>query len=118
MLAVSSADTNHWQATFAPVKADGAHYEVHAALLAGGLSSNVKAGENRGRRLNHEFVVLTLVDAPLIRNGDVLQGELVLPARRNTGSLAIAVWTTRAGSLEPLQATGGWLVRPASSRER
>jgi hypothetical protein len=28
-------------------------------------------------------------------------------------NLAISVWVTRAGGLEPLQATGGWLVTDA-----
>ena len=60
VLIVSSSDTNHWQVSFAPANTDGAGYEVHAALLAGGLSSDVKAGENRGRLLRHDFVVLTL----------------------------------------------------------
>jgi len=32
------------------------------ALLAGGLNSDVRAGENKGRRLRHEFVVLNLVN--------------------------------------------------------
>src|SRR5579872_3308082 len=116
VLAVSSSETNHWQASFAPAKTGGANYEVHAALLASGLSSDVKAGENRDRRLNHDFAVLTLTQASLARSGDMAQGDFVLPMGRNTvgGSLAIAVWITRAGSLDPLQATGGWLVRPAS----
>jgi hypothetical protein len=114
VLTVSSANTNHWQVTFAPASAGGANYEVHVALLGGGLSSEVKRGENRGRTLNHDFVVLTLVSAALTRSGDVAQGELVLPARRNGagGSLALAVWVTQAGRLEPLQATGGWLAQP------
>jgi len=62
-LTVSSSDTNRWQVNFAPANTGSAAYEVHAALLAGGLSSNVKAGENRGRLLNHDFVVLILTKA-------------------------------------------------------
>src|SRR5216684_4742881 len=58
VLKVSSSGTNRWQVSFAPANSDGASYEVHAALLAGGSSSGVKAGENRGRLLSHDFVVL------------------------------------------------------------
>ncbi len=115
VLKVNSTDTNHWQVSFAPATASGGDYEVHAALLAGGLISEVKRGENRGRKLTHDFAVLTFLSAPLIRNGDRAQGEFVLPAQKNvTGSLALAVWVTRAGSMEPLQATGGWLARSAA----
>src|SRR2546422_1165393 len=81
VLTVISSDTNRWQVIFAPANTDGADYEVHAALLASGLSSDVKAGENRGRLLRHDFVVLTLVKAALVRSGDVAQGEFVLPVR-------------------------------------
>ncbi len=83
VLTVSSSDTNRWQVSFAPANAASADYEVHAALLAGGLTSNVKAGENRGRLLSHDFVVLTFVNASLVRNGDAVQGEFVLNKQRN-----------------------------------
>ena len=118
VLTVSSPDTNRWHVNFAPANTGGADYEVHAALLAGNLSSNVKAGENRGRLLRHDFAVLTLVKAYLVRSGDVAQGEFVLNKQRNAAEsdLALAVWITPAGRLEPLQATGGWLARPASAR--
>ena len=118
VLTVSSSDTNRWQVSFAPANAASADYEVHAALMAGGLSSNVKAGENRGRLLSHDFVVLTLAKASLVRSGDVVQGEFALNKQRNSAEsdLALAVWITPEGRLEPLQATGGWLARPTSAR--
>jgi len=118
VLTVSSSGTNRWQVNFAPANTGGADYEVHAALLAGNLSSNVKAGENRGRLLRHDFAVLTLAKTSLVRSGDVAQGEFVLNKQRNAAEsdLALAVWITPAGRFEPLQATGGWLARPASGR--
>lgn len=118
VLSVSSFDTNHWQVTFAPTSTSGPNYEVHAALLGGGLNSDVKAGENRGRRLSHDFVVLSLVNASLRRDGALINGEFVLPLATNstTDRQALAVWITQTGRLEALQATGGWLVRAASSR--
>src|SRR6266404_9649783 len=117
VLTVRSSDTNLWQVSFAPANAASADYEVHAALLAGGLSSNVKAGENRGRLLSHDFVVLTFAIASLIRSDDVAHGEFVFSQQRSVAKsdLALAVWITAAGRLEPLQATGGWLARPASA---
>jgi len=76
-----------------------------------GPPSEVKAGENRGRRLNHDFAVRELIDKPMTDDGDASQCEFVLSSHRKleTGRLAIAVWVTRSGRLDPLQAAGGWL---------
>jgi hypothetical protein len=81
--------------------------EVHAALLGAGITSKVRAGENRGRELRHDFVVLRIVSAPL-HNG---VADLVLPDDRDSTvpRHAVAIWITRTGKLAPLQATGGWL---------
>ena len=82
-------------------------FEVHAVLLGGGISTAVRAGENEGRTLSHEFVALNLAAAAL-RDGTV---ELSLPRTPVAGvtRYALAVWVTRRGGLRPLQATGGWL---------
>ena len=109
VLTATSSDTTRWQINFAPTSA-GADFEVHAALLANGLVSDVKAGENRGRRLNHDFVALTLASAALVRQGNSLRGEVHLDSRpQPSNNLALAVWITKKGRLEPIQATGGWL---------
>jgi hypothetical protein len=53
--------------------------EAHVALLAGGLTSDVRAGENAGRRLAHEFVVFAVKDAALrINDRGQLTAELDL----------------------------------------
>jgi hypothetical protein len=112
VLTVTSTDTNRWQAVFKPEKISEARYEIHAALLAGGMVSDVQAGENGGRRLNHDFVVVNLVQTGMTASDEGTKGKFILDAPRlNTGkTLALAVWVTRAGELEPLQATGGWLA--------
>jgi len=116
VLAVSSSDTNLWQATFVPAKSSDLRYEIHAALLAGGINSDVQAGENRGRRLPHEFALLNLVQMPMATNHGTATGRLIADAARYQGQkeLAIAVWVTRSGKLEPIQATGGWLISSAA----
>lgn len=82
-------------------------YEVHAAVLGGGIISPVRAGENSGRTLHHEFIALVLKSEPL-RNGTA---EILLPAPETAGVTrhALAVWVTRHGEQAPVQATGGWL---------
>ena len=111
MLEVVSADLNRWQVTFIPLVPSQQVYEAHAALLASGLTSEVKAGENRGRHLEHDFVVTALVKSPLWTDRDAARGQVVLnkPARGQAGQLGLAVWVTRARGMEALQAAGGWL---------
>ena len=82
----------------------GEDFEIYAAVLGGGITSRVTAGENRGETLHHEFIALALVHAPLGR-------ELQLPVPQVAGVArhALAVWVTRRGELAALQATGGWI---------
>jgi hypothetical protein len=110
-LKVSSPDLEHWQVWFTPLAPGRESYEVHAALLASGLTSDVKAGENRGRHLTHDFVVTALKKTPLKTYSDAAWGQVVLhkTAKGQQGRRALAVWVTRAGGTEPLQAVGGWL---------
>ncbi len=112
VLQVSSADGKHWRLNFIPTDKAASNYEVTAALLVSEVSSDVKAGENAGRHLNHDFAVLSLITRPFTAQTNGLQGEFIIDAnpRGITGRLALAVWVTRSGHLEPLQATGGWLT--------
>jgi len=115
ILTVTATATNRWLVSFVQEKPTGAPYEIHAALLAGGIVSEVKAGENKGRRLNHDFAVVNLVQIGMTMSNGVAKGKFILnPPQASAGkTLALTVWMTRAGQLEPLQATGGWLIPPA-----
>jgi len=114
VLTVTLTNTNQWRATFEPF-ASGGNYEVYAALLAGNLVSDVKAGENRGRRLQHDFVVLKLVNVPMARRGGALEAQFALaPDLKNSADIALAIWVTNLGRPAPLQATGGWIYKAAS----
>jgi hypothetical protein len=80
---------------------------AHVAWLGFNLSSNIEAGENAGRSLRHDFVVLRHAAAPLLRDGNGFW-KVELRSRsvdRETG--AIACWIETDGV--PIQATGGWL---------
>lgn len=112
LLTARSEDGRQWTLHFQPAAGSASSAcEFHAALLGFDLSSNVKGGENRGRKLGHDFVVLTLASSAGTRSGDAAQAALALkpnPAfapRR----LAIAAWVTPSKSLQPVQAVGGWL---------
>ena len=93
------------RAEFAPSRAKGGgEFEIHAALLGGGIVSKVTRGENRGESLKHEFVSLALAHgAP---DADI---ALVKKDVAGVTRYALAVWVTRRGELAPIQAVGGWL---------
>ena len=113
-LEVSSGNGQHWQASFVPTNGGTADYEVTAALLVSDLSSEVTAGENSGRHLNHDFAVLSLITRPLANQGVGYQGTFIIDDHPKgvNGRFALAAWVTRSGQLEPLQAVGGWLPPP------
>jgi hypothetical protein len=96
-------------AAFKPAADAGRRYEIHLARLGFGLGADVTAGENNGRKLVHDFVVLGLTNEGM-KSG---VKELRLPAASaqqpaNSRS-ALAGWVTQAGQIEPIQAVGGWL---------
>ena len=98
-----------------PVENGTANYEVTAALLVSDLGIDVTAGENSGRHLNHDFAALSVVTRPLTRQTNGFQGTFIIDANPKgiDGRLALAVWVTRGGRLEPLQAVGAWLPQAA-----
>ena len=87
-----------------PGPAEARSYEVHAAILGGGIVSRVTAGENSGETLHQEFVALILV-----HGAPGAEIALERPKAAGVSRQALAVWITRRGELTPLQATGGWL---------
>jgi hypothetical protein len=96
-------------AAFKPATGAGWHYEIHVARLGFALGADVTAGENSGRKLVHDFVVLGLTNEGM-KSG---MKELRLPAESSKQAAnsrsAIAAWVTQAGQIEPIQAVGGWL---------
>ena len=116
ILRVTSPDGREWQATYtAPATADatpGVHvYQLHTALLVCEVGSDVKAGENSGRRLNHDFAALTLTEQPLVSKTNEFSASFRLDEKSKpaSGRLALAAWVVPNGQTTPVQAVGGWL---------
>lgn len=82
---------------------------LNVALLGFDLSNQVSSGENAGKRLTHDFVVLKHT-SKLSDNG---RWQLELPAIQKSPvkTKAIAAWVSEPTSLRPLQAIGGWLMK-------
>jgi hypothetical protein len=111
ILRASSEDGKSWNLVFDPSGSTPHRpYEFYAALLGFELTSSVKGGENRGRKLDHDFVVLKLAREKSRKEEDTVHAHLRLVSDQAiTGPHGIAFWVTLANDPLPLQATGGWL---------
>lgn len=83
---------------------------VNTAILGFGLTSQIDAGENTGRDLNHDFVVLEYRQAPM----RLISGSYQTSLERHSRTIyadryAVVIWVSNEGKQAPLQATGGWL---------
>jgi hypothetical protein len=98
-------------ATYRAAEALDGRLELHLTLLGFGLETEVRAGENAGRVLRHDFVVLGHERTTLrAAAGHRFHGRAHLPATDvQGGRRALAAWVSRAGDTRPIQATGGWL---------
>ncbi len=101
---VADIDSSHINASF-PAQAE--RLELHVALLGSGIVTTVERGENSGRTLAQEFVVL----GHAVVVSDSGEWRVALPPVQagQAQRLGIALWVSRPGNPAPLQATGGWL---------
>ena len=100
---------NEAEVFFAPSGSGSGPFIAEVALLGGDLESDVKRGENSGRKLRHDFTVLHLASAPLHAADGRFSATVPLAAKTTDRPAAIAAWITKGEAQPPLQATGGWL---------
>jgi hypothetical protein len=111
-LRVTLRDHAHLDIVFTPAGVVPKSAQVEVALLGGDLASNVRSGENSGRHLLHDFVVLHLATAALTVERNRLTASLSLPEKTVATPNALAAWITVGDDRPPIQATGGWLKTP------
>jgi hypothetical protein len=103
-------DGRHVGAQFDPADEDIARPVLHVALLGMGLESEVKAGENRGRKLHHDFVVLGMRTVTLSGGAGGFTGTAMLPRPTEAAArYAVAAWVSVDRRAAPIQAVGGFL---------
>lgn len=85
---------------------------LNVALLGVDIVSDVDAGENEGRTLAHDFVVLnhrTYPQSPLQNNPKWI---VPLPTSHiKSPRYALAVWISKTSNQQPVQASGAWLAK-------
>lgn len=77
---------------------------AHAAVLGFDINSQIEAGENKGRELNHQFVVLHKFS----KTSELHEWTFKLPLLQEDKRHALAVWIT-SSNLLPIQVTAGWI---------
>jgi len=104
---------------FEPANGTSGEFEIYLARLGFGIKVNVGGGENNGRNLRHDFVVLSLTrekmssvtHSPSPSYGAARELRLPSPAESagRPERTALAAWITKAGDIKAVQVTGGWL---------
>ncbi|HSN21558.1 MAG TPA: DUF1223 domain-containing protein [Usitatibacter sp.] len=87
---------------------DAAHLELVVALTQDGLASRVTAGENRGERLAHDFVVRDLATS---QPGGVAHASFERPAQADVSRLRVTAFVQDRATGEVLQALAAPLCR-------
>jgi hypothetical protein len=108
-LSVTLPDPSRAEITFTPSKPAPKPLQAWVALLGGDLATDVQRGENRDRKLRHEFVALHLQSTPLTFADGQWTATLKLTASTKETPVALAAWIAPGEAQPPLQATGGWL---------
>ena len=108
-LSVSLDESNQLTARFGFEAETHPPLSLHIVYLGNGLTTEVKDGENKGRTLHHDFVVLDHFHA----EGDG-QWEVTLPMPTEAGQTqtALVVWISPRNEPLILQAVGGYLPPP------
>jgi len=83
-----------------------ANYTLNIAYLGMGLSTEVTAGENNRKTLQHEFVVLKHWQEPGVGKWDISLPPV--PDKQQARNV-LAIWITENGSERVVQAVGGYL---------
>jgi len=109
-LHVTLSDDARVSATFIAGSTQPGPLALNVALLGNDLESDVKRGENSGRKLRHDFVVLGFANVDMMPEANRWTGSVALPKQSGDDKpRALAAWVTENG--KPIQATGGWLRR-------
>ena len=102
-----------WRVAFRPVQKElfAMKWTAHVALLGFDVTTDVRSGENAGKRLRHDFVVLSLRKKTMVAGGPEQFAIFHIPKAGTWRAkrYGIACWVTHGGRLEPLQAVGGYL---------
>lgn len=94
---------------FLPQKLPYKNIQINMALLGSGISNKVTRGENRGRKLSHNFVVLDYKNQEVALKKSKFQIKMLVQKKNSikTQELFVVFWINLPQNLKPIMATGG-----------
>lgn len=94
---------------FKPEKNDWQRLELNLAVLGFDFKTPVSRGENGGKSLREDFVVLGLSTKSIDVSDSKWKLTLPKTIDAKSGRRALVAWLSRKDSPAPVQAVGGWL---------
>ncbi len=105
-----SEESSELEVQFLSTQDLGVNVRVNYALISNDITTNVRAGENSGRALKQDFIVLDMQSTSLVRTGQKL-GHTIYKARvkkisapKDARNLKQVVWVSQAKNQKPIQA--------------
>lgn len=118
-LKVERMTPDYFSVTFVPEHSNAkVSWWAHFALLGFGIEKQILAGENAGKTLRHDFVVLDHQEQECLKTAAGFATQFTIDRDKieaDQGSYAIAIWMTEDNSMIPVQAAGGYLPREKRS---
>jgi hypothetical protein len=113
LLVATHQGEGRFDVRFRPVKNGPDSVVIAGVLLGFNVQTDVGAGENAGRVLEHDFIVLQMNDVSAERRGGVYSSTIALEIGKfnDIGELGVAFWVSDAERTEPMQATGGLIEK-------
>jgi len=95
---------------FAPTASTKRKLQFNLALLGFDLETEVRAGENRGKSLPHDFVVLGMRQVKVTEREGGYSTQFALPTPgEEARQYGVVAWVNSPGTQQPIQAVGGFL---------
>ena len=110
-LTIENTKASGYRVVFKPKNGGTEDLTLHIALLGFGVRQSIGSGENTGRVLNHDFVVMDWKNKFVMRPvNDYFAAEFsALSAKMNPARQALVAWVQQGSAPKPLQATGAFL---------
>jgi len=106
-------------AHFSPVSDLGSEFVLNIAILGMQLETDVRAGENKGRTLTHDFVALHWQATLMRASENGFEATATLESvDAGAPNHAIVAWVAAKGDPTPLQAVGGYLAKKTATISR
>jgi hypothetical protein len=94
-----------------PQETGASSYMLNVALLGVNIRSDVGGGENGGRQLLHDFIVLDFMSVPLSNDQNFRSGAVNLKPSTDDRPGALVAWVSSPNGTI-VQVTGGYLPSP------